>query len=73
MRLNQMEKDGIIAKVTELTDWVNSLACSSKPIGDLWVCLDHKDLNKTIKQKNHKIPTVKEVTHEFAELKFFSK
>ena len=25
---DQMEKDGIIAKVTEPTDWVNSLACS---------------------------------------------
>ena len=43
-----MEMAGIIAKVTEPTDWVNSLACSWKPNGDLKVCQDSKDLNKAI-------------------------
>ena len=68
-----MEKDSIIAKVTEPTNWVNSLACFWKPIGELWVCLDPKDVNKAIKWRYQKIPTVKEVTHEFAGSKFFSK
>ena len=35
MKLDQMEKDGIIAMVTEPTDLVNSLACIWKPNGDL--------------------------------------
>ena len=35
--------------------------------------LDPKDLNKAIKQRYHKIPTVKEVTHEFPKSIFFSK
>ena len=34
-KLNQIEKDGIIAKVTEPTDWVKSLACSWKPKEDI--------------------------------------
>ena len=68
-----MEKDEIITQVTEPTDWVNSLACSWKPDGDLQVCLDPKDLNKVIKRTYHKIPTVEEVTHAFAGSKFFSK
>ena len=34
-KLHQMEKDGIVAKIMEPTDWVNSLACSWKPNGDL--------------------------------------
>ena len=72
-KLNQMEKDGIIAKVTEPTDWVNSLSCSWKPNGDLWVCLDPRDLNKAIKQRYHNIPTVEEVTHEYTASNFFSK
>ena len=49
MKLSQMEKDGIIAKVTEPTAWVKSLACSWRPNGDLQVYLDLKDLNKAIK------------------------
>ena len=56
-----MGKDGIIAKETEPTDWVNSLACPWKPNGELQICLDPKDLNEAIKQRYHKIPTVKEV------------
>ena len=72
-KLNQMEKDGIIVKVTKPIDWVNSLAFSWKPSGDLQVCLDPKDLNNAIKQKNCKILAVEEVTHEFAGSKFFSK
>ena len=72
-KLDQMEKDEIITQVTEPTDWVNSLACSWKPDGDLWVCLDPKDLNKVIKRTYHKIPTVEEATHAFTGSKFFSK
>ena len=72
-KLDQMEKDGIVAKETDPTDWVNSLACSWKPNGDLQVCLDPKDLNKAIKQRYHKIPTVEEVTYELAGSKLFSK
>ena len=66
-------KDGIVAKVIEPTDWVNSLACSQKPNSDPWVCLYPKDLNKAIKWRYIKTPTVKEVSHEFAGSKFFSK
>ena len=72
-KLQEMEQKGIIIKVTEPTDWVNSLACSLKPNRDLRVCLDSKDLNKAIKWTFHKIPTVEEVTHEFAGSRFFSK
>ena len=68
-----MEKDGLIDKLTEPTYWVNSLAYSWKPNGDLQVCLDPKDLNKAIKQIYNKIPTVNEATQEFAGSKFFSK
>ena len=72
-KFDQMKKDGIIAKVTKPTDWVKSLTCSWKTNGDLHVCLDPKGLNKTIKQRYQKIPTVKEVAHEFIGSKFFSK
>ena len=72
-KLQEMEQKGIIIKITEPTDWVNSLACSWKPNRDLRVCLDPKDLNKAIKQTFHKIPTVKELTHKFPGSRLFSK
>ena len=41
--LEHMEKHGIIAKVTELTDLVNSMVVVHKPNGDLRVFLDPTD------------------------------
>ena len=72
-KLDWMEKEQFITKVTELTDWVNSLACSWKANGDLSICPDLKDLNKTIKHTYYKILTVEEITNAFAGSKFFSK
>ena len=47
--LKRMEDSDIIAKVTEPTDWVNSLVIAEKPkTGKLCVCLDPQALNNTI-------------------------
>ncbi len=48
--LDALEAQGIITKVSEPTDWVNSLVCVTKPNGSLRLCLDPKDLNKAIKR-----------------------
>ena len=47
--LDRMVEQGIIAPVTEPTEWVNSMTYPVKPNGDLRICLDPKDL----KQSNH--------------------
>ena len=72
-KLQEIDHKGIIIKVTEPTDWINSLVCLWKPNGDLTVCLDPKNLNKAIKWTFHKIPTLEEVTYKFAGSRFFSK
>lgn len=71
--LKSMEKNGVITKVTEPTDWVNSLVVSRKSNGKLRVCLDPKDLNKAIKRCHHKTPTVEEITYNLGGAKCFSK
>ena len=71
--LRGMEKDGVIEKVNQPTDWVNSLAFSRKSNGKLRVCLDPKDLNRAIKREHHKTPTLEEISHKFAGAKVFSK
>ena len=57
-----MEKHGIIAKVTELTDLVNSMVVVHKPNGELRVFLDPTDQNKAIKRPIYPVPTLDDVT-----------
>ena len=71
--LDKMLVNDVIRKVTEPTDWVNSLTYSRKANGEIRICLDPKDLNKAIKRNHHKTPTLEELTHKFREAKFFSK
>ena len=51
-----MEKDGIIEKVTKLSDWVNPIVVPKKE-GSLRVCLDPHSLNKYIKRQHYQIPS----------------
>ena len=71
--LDTMERNGVIRKVTEPTDWVSSLAYSRKKGGELRVCLDPRHLNKALKRPHHRVPTVEELTHKFSGAKVFSK
>ena len=71
--LDDMLQQGVIKKVDEPTDWVNSLAYSKKADGKLRICLDPKDLNKAIKRNHHRTPTLEEITHQFSGSKYFSK
>ena len=68
-----MELKGVIKKVTEPTDWVNSIVISRRKNGKLQVCLDPKDLNKVMKRCHHKTPTLEEITHKFAGSRYYSK
>ena len=71
--LEKMEEARVIRRVTEPTDLASSLTFSRKGDGGLRMCLDPKDLNRAIKRCHLKIPTVEEITHQFAGSKFFSK
>ncbi|XP_072181419.1 uncharacterized protein [Diadema setosum] len=71
--LDRMEAAEVIAKVTEPTDWVSSLAFSRKSNGKLRVCLDPKDLNRACKRTYHKTPTIEETTHKLHGAQVFSK
>ena len=71
--LREMESQDIIAKVTQPTDWVNSLVIREKENGRLRLCLDPKDLNKAIKREHHPIPTLEEITPKLSGAKLFSK
>ena len=71
--LDKMEKLGVIEKVTEPTDWVNSLVIAEKPNGKLRLCLDPKDLNEAIKRPHYSTKTLEEALAEMPKAKYFSK
>ena len=71
--LAKMEVLGIITHVDQPTDWVLSITYVQKANGELCLCLDLHDLNRAICHDHHKIPTVEEVAHEFANLHYFTK
>ena len=68
-----MECLGVITCVNEPMDWVSSITYVQKANGELHLCLDPRDLNKAICRDHRKMPTVEEVTHEFAHSHFFTK
>ena len=72
-KLEEFINQGIIVLVEEPTDWVSSLAFSSKANDKLWVCLNPKDLNAAIRHDDYKTPTVEEITHELAGSTCFTK
>ncbi|XP_026050672.1 uncharacterized protein K02A2.6-like [Astatotilapia calliptera] len=72
--LERMTQMGVIERVEEPTDCVNSITCvKKKNTGALRVCLDPKDLNENIKREHYQIPKREEIMSEMAGAKFFSK
>ena len=63
----------VITHIDQPTDWVSSITYVQKANGELHVCLDPCDLNRAICHDHHKMPTVEEVTHKFANLHYFTK
>ena len=64
---------GVIEKVDQPTDWVNSIMLIEKHNGDLRICLDPKDLNRAIKREFVQMPTAEEIMSMMSDAKFFSK
>ena len=59
--LDKEESLGVIVKVDEPTDWVNSITIVEKKNGSLRICLDPPDLNKALKREHYSCPTVDDI------------
>ena len=71
--LDSMVKNDIITKVTEATDWVNSLVVIEKPkTGKLRICLDPKALNEAIRRPYYPMKTLEDVASQLSGAKYFS-
>ena len=69
--LDDLEKQGIIAKVSEPTPWVSSLVLVDRG-HKLRICLDPKDLNSAIQRSHYPMPTIEDILPDLHNAKIFS-
>ena len=48
-KIDELERKGVLAKVTTPTDWISSMVAVRKPSDKLRICLDPQDLNRALK------------------------
>ena len=72
--LDDMESLGVIKKVEEPTDWVNSLVVVEKPKSKKRrICLDPRPLNKAILREHFQLPTLEDIATRLSGARIFSK
>ena len=72
--LERMESLGVISKVTEATDWVNSMMIVEKPnYKGLRICLDPKNLIRAVKREHYRSKTLEEVTAKLSNARYCSR
>ena len=69
-KLHRMEEEGVIEKVDQPTDWVNSMVPVIKQ-HKTRICLDPRVLNEAIECKHFPLPTIEEVTARMPNAKVF--
>ena len=70
--LDSLVTQGILAEVTDPTDWVNSLVCVTNNNSVLRLCLDLKDLNRAIKGPHYFTPTLEDILPKLSCARCFS-
>lgn len=71
--LQRMERQGIIRKIDEPTDWCAGMVVVPKPNGSLRICGDFTRLNESIRRERHILPSVEHLLASIQGAKFFSK
>ncbi|GBO99797.1 Retrovirus-related Pol polyprotein from transposon 412 [Eumeta japonica] len=63
---------GVITKVEEPTEWVNSIVLVTKPNGQIRLCLDPRHLNKAILRPHLPFPNIDDCKAKLSGSKYFS-
>ena len=68
----RLVKADIIEPVKQATAWVSPIVPVRKSNGSLGLCVDYRELNKSIIRERHSLPTVDEIMAELAGADMFS-
>lgn len=71
-KLDNMVKMGVLTRVSEPTEWVNSMVTVVKPSGELRVCLDPRNLNQAICREHFPMKTIDSVLSKVKNAQYFS-
>jgi hypothetical protein len=71
--IKRMEKEGLIEKIEEPTEWCSPMVIASKKNGKVRVCADFTELNAYVKREKFQLPPVDETLSKLQDAKFFSK
>ena len=71
--LKRMEQLGVIAKVSEPTDWCAGMVVVPKGNGQVRICVDLTCLNERVCRERHPLPAVDQTLAQLAGAKIFSK
>ena len=71
--IRDLEKQGILKKVTERTAWISNSVYRENPNGSIRICIDlSQTINKAIEVPKYPIPTVDELLPKLNNAKIFS-
>ena len=71
--LERLCEDGVIAPVTQPTDWLSNMLIKEKPNGKLRICIDpSQTITRAIKRPIYTIPTIEEKLPHFTNAKVFT-
>ena len=71
--LSRMEQMGVISKISEPTEWCAGMVVVPKPNGQVRICVDLTQLNKSVKRETHPLPPVDHTLAQLAGSTVFSK
>ena len=71
--LNRMEQLGVIAPVQEPTPWCSGMVVVPKPNGQVRICVDLTQLNKSVCRERYLLPAVEQILSQLAGATVFSK
>ena len=72
-KLVELERQGVISKVDQPTDWCAPIVAVPKSNGDVRVCVDLTKLNDQVKRERLMLPSVDDVLSQLSGAKVFSK
>ena len=68
---NQADK-GVIARVTEPTDWISSTVIATNKSVESCICIDPRSLNKALRREHYHIPTVDDVLPDLSKARIIT-
>ena len=70
--LERMERLGVIARVSQPTDWCAGMVVVPKPNHKVRICVDLTHLNQSVCRERHPLPAVEQTLAQLADARIFS-